>query len=245
MQEPGENKIRGPYDRKPKMTVDQIRRANINYWADKLGRSILAQKCGYPDTIYINQLCAGHGSFGGRTARKIEKALNLPEGSFDQINDTIRPMITPRKGRQDVDDVDIVRGSVRKVPLISYTQAGEWSEAMDPYELNDAEDWVNAPEDAGQKSFYLWVTGVSMAPDYPEGGMILVDPDIEPRHGDDVVARTPDGNVTFKCFQDTPDGKHLLARNPDYKPRVIEIPTDTVIVGVVTDYTRKVGRFRK
>lgn len=65
------------------MTVNEIRRAHINFWADKLGRDVLAAKVGYPDTIYINQLCGGHGSFGGKTARKIEKALGLKEGAFD------------------------------------------------------------------------------------------------------------------------------------------------------------------
>lgn len=220
------------------MTVDEIRRANINYWADKLGRSILAQKVGYPDTIYINQLCGGHGSFGKRTARKIEKALNLEEGEFDQVND----YTISGKSREIA---PVSGGQVRKIPLISYTQAGDWGDIVDPYQLNDAEDWISAPPGAGDKSFYLWVKGVSMEPDYPEGGMILVDPDIDAQHGDDVVVRTPDGRVTFKTYQDTPDGKHLLARNSNYTPRVMEIPEDTVIVGVVTDYTRKVGRFRK
>jgi hypothetical protein len=73
---------------KPRKAVDieEIRRKNINYWADKLGRNILAEKIGYKDTVYINQLCAGHGSFGSRTARKIEKALELDKGWFDVLH---------------------------------------------------------------------------------------------------------------------------------------------------------------
>lgn len=68
------------------MDIDEIRRKNINYWADKLGRNILAEKVGYKDTVYINQLCAGHGSFGSRTARKLEKALGLEKGWFDVLH---------------------------------------------------------------------------------------------------------------------------------------------------------------
>lgn len=66
------------------MDVEGIRRQNIRYWADKMGRGKLAEKIGYRDTVYLNQLCAGHGSFGARTARKIELALELERGWFDR-----------------------------------------------------------------------------------------------------------------------------------------------------------------
>lgn len=66
------------------MTIEEIRRQNILYWAEKLGRNALAEKIGYRDTIYLNALCGGHGSFGKNTARKIEKALGLSTGWFDQ-----------------------------------------------------------------------------------------------------------------------------------------------------------------
>lgn len=72
-------------------TVNEIRKANIRFWADKIGRQTLADKLGYKDTIYINQLCGGHGSFGGRTARKIEQALDLPVGWFDQPHNADSP----------------------------------------------------------------------------------------------------------------------------------------------------------
>lgn len=68
------------------MDVVQIRKQNINRLAEKYGRGGLADKLGYKDTIYINQLCGGHGSFGGRTARKIEAALNLEHGWMDAIH---------------------------------------------------------------------------------------------------------------------------------------------------------------
>ena len=70
------------------MKIEDIRRQNILFWAEKLGRAALAEKIGYRDTIYLNALCGGHGSFGGRTARKIEKALDLPPGWFDQVHTT-------------------------------------------------------------------------------------------------------------------------------------------------------------
>jgi hypothetical protein len=68
------------------MEIKQIRIQNLSFLADKLGRSVVAAKMGYEDTNYLNQLCRGHGSFGSRTARKIEVALKLDVGWMDIIH---------------------------------------------------------------------------------------------------------------------------------------------------------------
>lgn len=66
------------------MDVREIRQRNAAYLADKrYGRSVLASKLGYSDNNYLNQLTGGHSAMGGRTARKFEKALDLPEGWMD------------------------------------------------------------------------------------------------------------------------------------------------------------------
>jgi SOS-response transcriptional repressor LexA len=124
----------------------------------------------------------------------------------------------------------------RKIPLISYVMAGNWGEAVDPYELNDAFEWLDVPLEHSDQAFCLEVSGQSMEPEYLEGGRILVEPMIEARHGDDVVVRTPDGKVTFKRLQSTSEGKHLVALNKDFPSRIVEMPEDTMICGVVTGY---------
>jgi len=69
------------------MDANQIRRLNINHLAEKLGdRGELARRLGYEDTNYLNQLCKGHGSFGDRTARKIEQSLGLKRGWMDHFH---------------------------------------------------------------------------------------------------------------------------------------------------------------
>ena len=86
----------------------------------------------------------------------------------------------------------------------------------------------------GPNAFCLKVVGDSMFPDYREGEIILVEPRLSAQHGDDVVVRTPEGKTTFKRLQITPDGTHLLAVNKEYPNRIIEVPDDTHICGVVT-----------
>lgn len=84
------------------MTVSEIRRQNILTWAEKIGRSCLAERLGYKDTTYINQLCAGHGSFGGRTARKIESALGLAPGWFDLLHPDESPQTSASRLAEEI-----------------------------------------------------------------------------------------------------------------------------------------------
>ena len=66
------------------MDATEIRRLNANYLADKrYGRQELSGKLGYQDNNYLNQLLGGHSPMGGRTARKFESSLGLPEGWMD------------------------------------------------------------------------------------------------------------------------------------------------------------------
>lgn len=123
---------------------------------------------------------------------------------------------------------------VRKIPLISWVNAGGWCESPDNHAPGDAEEWLDCPFPFSQHAFCLAVTGDSMWPEYREGEYILVDPGVEPLHGNDVVARTPDNKHTFKRLQITPEGTYLLALNPDHPNRKIEAPEGTHICGVVT-----------
>lgn len=120
-----------------------------------------------------------------------------------------------------------------RVPLISWVQAGDWCEAIDNFAPGDAEEWLPCPFEHSDTAFCLEVVGLSMSPDYREGEIIAIDPSVDAVHGNDVVCRTPDGNVTFKRLQITPDGTYLLALNPDWPNRMIAIPENTRICGVV------------
>ena len=145
-------------------------------------------------------------------------------------------LVSSAEGADNDQNVEPGISNAGKVPLISYVQAGTWDEVMNPYELNDAEKWLSWPTPHSDRSFCLRVKGTSMEPEYMHGGYILVDPTVEAVHGKSVVGRTPDGKVTFKKLQIGPESKHLLAINPDYPKRIVEIPEGTVICGVVIGY---------
>ena len=134
---------------------------------------------------------------------------------------------------------------VGRLPLISWVQAGSMTEAIDLFVPGVAEEWVESPWPHSSTAYCLTVRGISMYPDYREGEIILVEPELAAQHGDDVIARTPDGDVTFKRLQITEDGQHLLATNPDFPNRIIKVPKGTVICGVVVGSWMKRRAYKK
>lgn len=155
---------------------------------------------------------------------RIMKALGLDEGSFQVGEDPNSYTTNTREGP----------ALQSKVPLISWVQAGDLCEAIDLFSPGIADEWLNCPFKHSDNAFCLKVVGLSMYPEYREGEIILVEPALEARHGDDVVVRTPENTTTFKRLHSSDDGTYLIALNPDLKNRIIEIPVDTVFCGVVT-----------
>ena len=69
------------------MDISEKRQINMKFLADTNStRAELAEKLGYQDTNYVNQLVRGFCSLGNRTARKIEVKLGLPHGWMDEIH---------------------------------------------------------------------------------------------------------------------------------------------------------------
>ena len=74
------------------MEAAEIRMINFQYLCDtKYSRAYVAEKMGYPDTNYVNQLCGSFGSFGTPTARKAEKAFDLTPGWMDNLHPSLYP----------------------------------------------------------------------------------------------------------------------------------------------------------
>ncbi|KJZ09592.1 repressor [Marinomonas sp. S3726] len=125
----------------------------------------------------------------------------------------------------------------KMVPVISYVQAGEWTEAHDLLEIGDA-DWEPAPASLGPHAFWLKVVGDSMTSlnglSIPEGHLILVDPDVPAENGSLVVAKLDaTDEVTFKKLIIDAGQKYLKPLNPNYK--MVDINSECQIVGVVLE----------
>lgn len=90
---------------------------------------------------------------------------------------------------------------VRRVPLISYVQAGAWTEAVDNFNPGDAEDWLMTDLKLSKTAFALEIKGDSMLPEFKPGDRVIIDPEVVPIPGDFVAAKNGKDEATFKKYR--------------------------------------------
>lgn len=136
--------------------------------------------------------------------------------------------------------------SHRRVPIISWVQAGSLDDIDDPFHPGQADEWALAFDSLpGNHAFALRVSGDSMtnpipgAQSFPDGTIIIVDPDRSAGPGDYVVAKdVQTQKATFKKL--TTDGGrwYLKPLNPTYPTVEIDDPGLRVIGRVIEFQTR-------
>lgn len=126
---------------------------------------------------------------------------------------------------------------ITEVPLISWVQAGAPNPVQDLYNVGDGERIVYNTKRLGPHAFALRVKGQSMEnprgkPTYPDGSIILVDPDRQHFNGAPVIVRLENSlEATFKIYEEDAGRKLLKPLNPQYP--TIEIKDNATFVGVV------------
>lgn len=161
------------------------------------------------DRSLLSQIKSGHRNCGEDLSLKIGMKLkNLnwwseKENSFDRnVEAALRP--------------------ARTVPLISFVAAGRLTEVIDPYELGACEDNIPIYGETSRYAFALRILGDSMEPEFAEGDIVIIDPEVTPQPGDFVVAKNSEEEATFKKYR--PRGRNekgdeyfeLVPLNPDY-----------------------------
>ncbi|MDH0357089.1 LexA family transcriptional regulator [Morganella sp. GD04133] len=122
-------------------------------------------------------------------------------------------------------------------PLFTKVQAGCFTENGNSYTERDATDWIPTAKKASKKAFWLEVEGHSMTapqggkPSFPEGMLILVDPEEDVEFGDFCVARMLNDEFTFKRLIRDGGVEYLEPLNPRYE--LITINGNCQIVGKV------------
>jgi SOS-response transcriptional repressor LexA len=126
---------------------------------------------------------------------------------------------------------------MRRVPVLSWVQAGHFTETKPSEIISEAERWVETSLRVSENSFALDVQGDSMTnpnglPTIPQGATVIVDPDAEPINGKIVVARLDGTNeATVKKLVIDGHQKFLVPLNPRYPN--IPINGNCIIIGVV------------
>ena len=126
-----------------------------------------------------------------------------------------------------------------RVPLVSWVQAGAWSEVIDNLAPGDAEEWLPCPVSHSPATFVLRVRGESMfnphgRPSFQDGDLIFVDPERPAEHGSLVVVRLDDDReATFKKLVVEGDRRFLRALNPAWPEPMMQINGNATICGTV------------
>lgn len=109
-------------------------------------------------------------------------------------------LVSPTKGPGMSNVVPAPAGAAR-IPLVSYIQAGMWSEIVDNFQPGDADEWLLTDLELSIVSFALEIKGDSMLPEFRPGDRVIIDPTIAPQPGDFVAAKNGDQEATFKKYR--------------------------------------------
>ena len=119
-------------------------------------------------------------------------------------------------------------------PLISWVQAGVWSEIANDFDVREAENLLPCPVRCSQRTFILFVKGASMEPKFHNGDLVFVDPDAIADSGHYVIVQLEDADeATFRQLIIEGGHSYLKALNPDWPSRIIEIDENARFCGVV------------
>jgi SOS-response transcriptional repressor LexA len=157
------------------------------------------------------------------------------EGNEDDLSVTVST-----DGVINVVPADI---GIRKIPIISYVQAGCWTESVECRAMDGSIETINTDLDLGSMAFALSVRGDSMAPEIQEGDVVVIDPDVDPLPGDIVAAKNGSHEATLKQFR--PRGTNdqgqdyfeLVPLNPVY-PTMRSDHHHVTIIGVMMEHRR-------
>jgi SOS-response transcriptional repressor LexA len=118
------------------------------------------------------------------------------------------------------------------VPLLSSVQAGNFKEFVNNYSsVDNPVERVPTSVPVKQFTFALRVEGDSMEPDFKDGMVIIVEPELDPLPNDFVIVKNGNEESTFKqLVKDGPDW-YLKPLNDRYP--IKPLTTDMRVVGVV------------
>ena len=213
---------------------EQIRQQNLEHLIREAGSiANLARATGINKSYLSqirNQVLTPIGTrrrVGDELAARLEQGMEKLEGWMDELHD--HPIFTA-DGRQ-------VQGatSIRTMcPLLSWVQAGQWTETLKDTLAPEDIEWYPCPVNCSPRTFVLRVQGISMEPRFREGDMIFIDPEVEAVHGKHVVVlQEGSDETTFKQLVVEGERKFLRALNPNWPEHIIELRSDALVCGVV------------
>jgi SOS-response transcriptional repressor LexA len=109
--------------------------------------------------------------------------------------------------------------AMKKIPVISYTAAGNPVSYESSYPVGFADEYVEVSSSIGDPhAFALRIKGDSMEPRFYDGDVVVVCPSWQVKENRPVVIKVNDDEVTCKVFSRAGDSILLTSLNPKYPP---------------------------
>ncbi|QZN96437.1 LexA family protein [Symbiopectobacterium purcellii] len=176
------------------------------------------------DSLGISQGAVGH-YLNGRNPLNVPIASAFASLLGVQISDfspslaqTVSQYVTSNSST----DATFTALKAYEYPLFSTIQAEFFTNAEKSFFLSDAKQWVSTTRKASDSSFWLEVEGHSMTsptgsrPSFPEGMLILVDPEESVTPGDFCIASMDGIDFTFKRYIKDGGISYLEPLNPHF-----------------------------
>lgn len=213
-----------------------------------MSQRAFAKKFGLGTPANLGQYLLGRRALTVNTALRIAKPLGLRVSDFS-------PRLAAELKKLDIDDnITVVNDpTMKKIPVISDIQAGLFTDAGQLAPVAgcvEAGDYIYVGSEMPDGAFAMRVRGDSMQPVFQEGDIIVIDPSLQPRPGDYVVAeRIVDGEAsgTFKKYKERGYDEYgnivydLVPLNDNY-PTVRSNQTQCKIIGVMVEHRRTYRR---
>lgn len=88
-----------------------------------------------------------------------------------------------------------------KVPLIDYNQVRIWIDSKEQKNVTVLTHIMTSLK-LSNKAFAIEIVGDSMEPEFKEGDVVIIDPDIQPTPGEFIVAIIPEWQATFRKYRE-------------------------------------------
>lgn len=178
---------------------------------------------------------------GSKHLVALARALNVEPEWLDNGTGDVGGDLGPAKAFDK--NVAPAPPDTRRIPVLSYVQAGQMTEMRSPFSTGDVFEYLMTDLDLSEYAFGLVIRGDSMTPEFNEGDRALFDPALQPRPGDFVVAKNGDEEATFKKYR--PRGTSVTGQevfelaplNDDY-PTMRSDTEQLTIIGVMVEHRR-------
>lgn len=170
----------------------------------------------------IGQWFTGYRALRDKALKRLEEKTGKPVGWFDAV------------GTLNTLPGHTIKG---EVPLLSNVQAGMYTEFVDnlhPGEGTYEKIPTTAP--VNRYTFALRVVGDSMEPEFTDGMQLIIEPELDPRHNDFVVAKNGGDETTFKQLVQDGGDWYLKPLNPRYPIKPLG---NSTIIGVLRSVEKR------